>query len=104
MLSKRNIYLLVTAIALGVSTSVLAKPPGPSPEKRIERLSQELQLDESQVAQLSEIINAQHKKMKGFKEQHQADIEAVLNEEQKAKFRELKEQHKARRKQKMQQQ
>jgi Spy/CpxP family protein refolding chaperone len=101
----------ISCLALAASTLALAGPnhnrhewEPPSAEQRVERMTEELGLDENQAASLLEIFTATDLERDALREQHEKlirqdvcalkatttdQIQAVLTPEQAAKFDEL---------------
>ncbi|CAN5787999.1 hypothetical protein BH20GEM1_BH20GEM1_10610 [soil metagenome] len=107
--STRWIGILAGVIALAVATPALAQEQdvrrGHDPEKRIEMLEEKLDLTEEQVAQVRAIFAEQGEKLRALKESEDRDgfralheetharLAAVLDEAQRQKFEELREEH-----------
>ncbi len=59
-------------------------------ERRLERLSSELQLSADQKAKLEAIYNEKHEKIRAIREEAQNRIRELLTEEQLSKWNQLK--------------
>lgn len=88
-------FLLAALLGTG---SVWAKS-GHSAEKKLQHLTKVLQLDATQQSQVSALIQAQAEKIQQLREESKVAIEAVLNEQQKQKFSEMREKRKQKRQQ-----
>ena len=103
--------LALAAMAVLMTTVAFAGPPG-GRAVPIDRLTEELQLDESQAAEVKQILEAQRERarelkdldrserfeaMRAIHEDTRAQLSGVLDEDQLARFDELVEQRKARR-------
>lgn len=65
-------------------------------EKRLERLTARLELNEGQRTKIKAIFDEQHAKMKALREETHKKVLAVLTPEQKAKFEKQREEKKKR--------
>ena len=92
---KKTILMTFIVALLGVG-SVWAKQ-GHSPEKKLERLTETLQLDESQKNQLAELMKVHHSKIKQIREENKMAIEMVLTDQQRQKFSQMHEKRKSKR-------
>ena len=97
--------ILLALMAVVATTAVTAQETekrddrrGPNPEKRVEkqvkRLDKKLKLSDSQKEQLKEFYGEVNKAQQARMEQMKAQRDAILTDEQKAKYAEMKEKDK----------
>ncbi len=97
-----NKLLIGLLLALCVPLTVFAEPDMDGfAEKRVERLTQALNLNSEQKTKVEAIINEQQQKCKAIREEAHASIKAVLTPEQVAKFDVIQEMRQEMRKQRM---
>lgn len=85
---------LLSSIAIVALVASPAFAMGDS-QKRVERMTQELNLNETQQQQIQAIMEQQRAELEALREQSKSKIAAVLTPEQQAKFDELREERKA---------
>jgi len=115
---KKGIYVLLLGLLFSASAAAQPGPPRdadgwgpPSPEERVERMSEDLGLDEDQQARLLEIFSAADKEREAMRVQHEEQIRQdacalfnsiaeqirdVLTDQQSAEFDEMMKRKKAR--------
>jgi Spy/CpxP family protein refolding chaperone len=99
---------LLTAIAFSIMTAgavtAIAQPPGGGPgnpaggppdyeeriERRVDRMATQLNLTAEQKAQIQAIMEEQHAKHQALWQESQTRINAVLDEQQRAEFEQMK--------------
>ena len=102
-----NTYMLIAAVTLlGISSAVYAQRPG-HPEERFERMKSHLALTESQAAEIKAIMGTNRRRMqearadgnvteeerravRQLRASSEREILALLNDEQKEKFKAMK--------------
>ena len=93
-----KLIALSTALLLGTTTmAAIASPDGYGPrhdrmEKRIERMTEQLNLTTEQQAQIKTMFEEHKDERKAMRERMHKDINAVLNEEQQSRFKAFREQ------------
>lgn len=99
-MKKSVSYGLIVAVLFGVALTgpvALAKYRGDKGERmdrRVERLSSELGLNDLQEAKIRSIFEEQKEKMKALREETRKKVASVLTADQKAKFESLREKKK----------
>lgn len=90
---KKLTLLLTSVVVLGTGMAFSGhgdRKHGEWSEKRIEKkldkMTKELDLSSSQRAEIEKIMTAHHEKMKAQHEQFRTDVNGVLNKEQQEKF------------------
>jgi Spy/CpxP family protein refolding chaperone len=81
-----------SAIAADGPKDRMGGPGLDGPVMITERMANRLELDETQVKSINDIIEAAKPEFDALRERVQADVEAVLTEEQLAEFEQMKEQ------------
>jgi|GEM_PF-5194798 len=89
--------LLMTFILALLGTGAVWAKPGHSVEKTLQHLTKALQLDATQQSQVAALMKVQQEKLQQLKEENRIAIEAVLSEQQKQKFVEMREKRKQKR-------
>lgn len=81
-------------LATVTSSAVFAAPGehGQVYDRHMQRMAGELQLTEQQQEQLREVHREQFEKMKALHAEREKKVEAILTDEQRGKWRELREQ------------
>lgn len=92
---KKSLFITLLLSLLGVGT-VWAQP-GQGAEKKLQHLTKVLQLNATQQTQVADLIQAQAEKFKQLKAENIVAMEAVLNEQQKQNFLQLREKRKQKR-------
>ncbi len=88
--------LLMSILSIG-AFSVAAAPDQQRAEKRMGKVTQQLNLSEQQQQQFREITESYREKKKALREEKASQINAILTAEQRTKFEQMREQRKAKR-------
>ena len=88
---KNLLLASVTAIALGLSGSVLANPDkdGEHNDRHMDRLTEKLELTPAKQEQFREIKKEQMEKHREIHEESKERMDEVLNDEQRQRFEEI---------------
>lgn len=89
--------LFMTFLLSLLSVGAVCAKPVQDTEKRLQHLTKALQLDTTQQTQVAALMQAQAEKLKQLKAENVVALEAVLNEQQKQKFLQLREKRKQKR-------
>lgn len=90
---------VIALSALLFSSPVLAADHGGGKgyqEKRVQMMSERLDLDDSQRAALREILTEQHQTMQQLRNQTRGKIEGILNPQQQEAYQEMREERRSR--------
>ncbi len=94
---KYTTTLLLAAMLGAGAFTAYAEPSEDFMEKRMERMSNNLELNEQQQQQLQEIVQTQVEQRKAMRESHADRVKSILTPEQQVKFDEQRAQRKAKR-------
>ncbi|GAA5110785.1 Spy/CpxP family protein refolding chaperone [Alloalcanivorax gelatiniphagus] len=84
----KKITTLALALVTGAALAgpVMAAPkPGPNPDRMVEHMAKELDLNADQQARIKTIMEEQGKKMRALHDETESRVKAVLTPEQQAK-------------------
>lgn len=87
MCKKLSIWILPLGLILISLNSFAARDV--SPEQRVEKMAQALNLDAEQQVQLRTMMKAHHEKVRALRQSHKQSITGLLNAEQQQKWKQI---------------
>lgn len=90
----RKTTLFLSGALLLVTSMAFAQPGAGGGKHFAERMTKHLELNETQAAQVKDIMSESHEKMKAVREETKLKVDAILTTEQKEKMQTMREKHK----------
>ena len=94
---KTTTSLLLAALLSASAFTIYAAPDEIRTEKRVQRMTKNLQLNEQQQQQMRDIMKTHQKKRQALKDENIAKIKAILTAEQLQNFEKRRAERKAKR-------